>query len=274
MGMQIPLHVLVGELPSSSNNNNNDDEDDSLTWRSNLRVGSEIDFKSKDNTWREARVVEVSGTGELVIHCLGWVDKTSELYRINVSRDSPRVSRSHSHVRDWREQLRVSTPVEIHKSLMSDSLTDREIASKRPIYRCTTAKDPKGSSDLKTYYIHFVNGEWWLGAHLSRQHGYLYIKSYSKNPLELGGGASAKQMANEDDDGVFKYDDDTKRSAGNDDVKEDIFDDIDDVDDLGTWCSSVDFESITLSNLFQSFYFFMFQLYHSNYKNVTRITHS
>ena len=75
---------------------------------------------------------------------------------------------------------------------------------------------------------------------------------------------------------MFKYDDDTKRSAGNDDVKEDIFDDIDDVDDLGTWCSSVDFESITLSNVFQSFHFFVFQLYHSNYKNVTtyNIIHS
>ncbi len=82
-----------------------------------------------------------------MIHCLGWVDRSSELYRISdVSRDSPRVSRSHSHVRDWREQLRVNTPVEIHKSLMSDSLTDREIASKRPIYRCTTAIDPKGST--------------------------------------------------------------------------------------------------------------------------------
>ena len=65
-------------------------------------------------------------------------------------------------------------------------------------------------------------------------------------------------MANEDDDGVFKYDDDTKRSAGNDDVKEDIFDDIDDVDDLGTWCSSVDFESITSQIYFNHFTFSCF----------------
>ena len=138
MGMPIPLHVFVGEFPSDS----------SSSWRSNLQIGSSIDFKSEDNTWREARVVETIGTSSLVIHCLGWVDRSSELYRISdVSRDSPRVSRSHSHVRDWREQLRVNTPVEIHKSLMSDISSDPEIvASKRPIYRCTTAIDPKGST--------------------------------------------------------------------------------------------------------------------------------
>ena len=56
-------------------------------------------------------------------------------------------------------------------------------------------------------------------------------------------------MANEDDDGVFKYDDDTKRSTGNYDVKEDMFDDIDDVDDLGTWCSSAKRENISFSYL-------------------------
>ena len=93
-------------------------------------------------------------------------------------------------------------------------------------------------TDQKTYYVHYVNGEWWLGAHLDRQHGYLYIKSYCKNPLELGGGGGGFSKS-DTDDGVFKYDDDTKRSSS--DVKEELFDDVDDMV-VGTWCLSVVFE--------------------------------
>ena len=241
MGMSVPLHVLVGN-PSDNNIDNNIDDskiDEDVTWRSNLDIGSEIDYKSKDNTWHEARVVNVSPT-HLFIHCLSWIDKTSDLYLIEVSRDSPRVSRSHSHVRDWREQLRVSTPVEIHKSLLSEDTSSSSTKNeKRPIYRCTSAKDPKGSDDIKTYYIHYVNGEWWLGAHLDKPHGYLYIKSYAKNPLELGGGGGGEVPKKEEDDGVFKYDDDMKReeiSMSSIDAKEDEMFDID--DDLETKSSS------------------------------------
>ena len=41
-----------------------------------------------------------------------------------------------------------------------------------------------------------------------------------------------------------------------------------------TWCSSARISIIFTIFIFQSFHFFMFQLYRSNYRNVTRITHT
>jgi len=191
MGMKNPLLVLAefrksetdpwiitSSISNSSdvlNKQDNDDDDDDdddeeeeeddATWRANLKVGSLVDFETSDgekksSIWREARIVEVNGNN-LVVHCLGWLNKTSDLFRVQVSRDSNRVSRSHSHVRDWREQLRVRTPVEVHKSLICLSNDDDDddgvtFGTKRPIYRCTTAKDPKGTCPLFFFVLVLV----------------------------------------------------------------------------------------------------------------------
>lgn len=132
-------------------------------WRFQLKPGDFLDHfdESEDSSkskWREAVVVDVVGKdGTLTIRWRGW-----ENHRVVLMSNDQSISKPYTHVRDWRNQLRTNTKIEVALSsvALSDGVDPSELT---PVYK-------QGSV---YFYFYPAKKEWWIGDTVRLRHGYI-----------------------------------------------------------------------------------------------------
>eukprot|EP00041_Stephanoeca_diplocostata_P037567 m.1425024 g.1425024 ORF g.1425024 m.1425024 type:complete len:1498 (+) comp25063_c0_seq2:254-4747(+) len=153
-------------------------------WRKELSVGDFCDHldpgcaatdtaEAVAKKWREAEVlaVGVDEDGAEVV-TLTWRGHPN--HRVTVQRSDTSLAKPYSKARDWRNQLRTNTKVEVHMDALAaaEGINPSESS---PVYR------------MGTYFFYFypAKAEWWIGDVVPHRHGYINAECNTLNPLDI-----------------------------------------------------------------------------------------
>ena len=158
---------------------------DDATWRAQLSVGDYCDVKANVNgkdKWREAEVVADDGDS-LSVNFRGMREPAHPVARSSVETlDVP-----YKRCRDWRNQLRTNTKIDVHRSRHNDEV----IRKRSPVYI-----NEKGD---QVFYRDCETKNWWLAdkAEFDKLKeeciGYFHIDVCPANPTHIKAEAEKKE---------------------------------------------------------------------------------
>ena len=131
-------------------------------WRNQLKPGDLCDHHDQPEgqpdkaKWRESEVVSVD-SDDVTVRWRGWVGRELTLPKTDAA-----LSKPYSKARDWRNQLRTNTKIEVHLDAiaLSDGTARNEIA---PVYK----------NGHVYFYYQVEKKEWWFGDTVRHRHGYI-----------------------------------------------------------------------------------------------------
>jgi len=140
-------------------------------WRSSLVVGDLCDFNDVSNpditTWRETQIVEVTDT-KLTIQWRGFP------HTLEVEKSDDHIAKPYSQARDWRNQLRSNTKVEVHLDAVALS-EGEDPANVAPVYK----------NGPFYFYYSVSEKEWWIGDEVRITIGYINADCEQGDPEKI-----------------------------------------------------------------------------------------
>ena len=171
-----PDEAKIGAVKAQQAQLNAAQELDDTAWRASLAVGALVDHhdaREGHEKWREADIAAVDGD-TLTVRWRGMLEPTAQ-----VLRDSEAIAKPYSKCRDWRNQLRTNTKIELRRKHHPEEV----IVMRGPVYESE-------DKEHVLYYEGFKK-EWWIAekkewAKMSKSaRGYLHVEVEEHNPLKV-----------------------------------------------------------------------------------------